>query len=189
MTLDDNAAGLILLIARRLALDLVFSFMCAGAVLSASAVAAAVVAATPPASAAVVASAAAGQDASAVEASLGLDRPARRLIQRGLNNEGFDAGAPDGLFGPRTRVAIRRRQEARGLPATGYLDSWQAELLRAAAMPAVAARQRSKPSCRPAPIANADGQTALDLAQENEWLQGSDVYWRMNDARFNALPT
>ena len=41
----------------------------------------------------------------AVEASLGLDRPERRLIQQGLRNEGFDPGAPDGLFGPRTRAA------------------------------------------------------------------------------------
>ena len=37
-------------------------------------------------------------------------------------------------------------------------------------------------------IPNADGQTPLDLAQENEFLQGSDAYWRMNDARFNAPP-
>ena len=65
--------------------------------------------------------AAAAQEPSALEASLDLDRPTRRLIQQGLRNEGFDPGAPDGLFGPRTRGAIRRWQEARGEPATGYL--------------------------------------------------------------------
>ena len=78
---------------------------------------------------------AAAQDASAVEAALGLDRPTRRLIQQRLRNEGFDPGAPDGLFGPRTRNAIRRWQEARGVLATGYLDSEQAELLRGGGAP------------------------------------------------------
>ena len=33
---------------------------------------------------------------------------------------------------------------------------------------------------------NAAGQTPWDLAQENETLRGSDGYWRLNDARFNA---
>ena len=42
----------------------------------------------------------AAQDPSAVEAAQGLDRPTRWLIQQGLRNEGFDAGEPDGLFGP-----------------------------------------------------------------------------------------
>ena len=72
------------------------------------------------------------QDPAAVEAALGLDRPTRRAIQQRLRNEGFDPGTPDGLFGPRTRAAIRRWQEARGVPATGYLDGVQAERLRTA---------------------------------------------------------
>ena len=78
---------------------------------------------------------AAAQDASAVEALLGLDRLSRRLIQQGLRNEGFDPGTPDGLFGPRTREAIRRWQDARGSAATGYLGAAEAELLRAASAP------------------------------------------------------
>ena len=86
-----------------------------------------------PASWAVMTTAA--QDPPAVEASLGLARPTRRLIQQGLQNEGFDPGAPDGLFGPRTRAAIRGWQEARGVPPTGYLDSAEADLLRAAGAP------------------------------------------------------
>ena len=77
---------------------------------------------------------AAGQDPPAVEAALSLDRPTRQLIQQGLRNEGFDAGAPDGLFGPRTRAAIRDWQAARGATATGYLSGGEAELLRAAAV-------------------------------------------------------
>ena len=73
------------------------------------------------------------QSAAEVETALELDRPARRLIQQGLRNEGFDPGTPDGLFGPRTRGAIRAWQAARGQAATGYLDGAQAELLRVAA--------------------------------------------------------
>ena len=78
---------------------------------------------------------AAAQDDATIEASLRLDRPARRLVQQGLRNEGFDPGAPDGLFGPRTRAAIRAWQQARGLPATGYLDSPQVNRLRAGGTP------------------------------------------------------
>ena len=71
----------------------------------------------------------------AVETSLALDRPTRRLIQQGLRNEGFDPGTPDGLFGPRTRAAIRDWQQSRGAPPTGYLNGAEAELLRTAAPP------------------------------------------------------
>ena len=90
--------------------------------------------ATPPTGAASAGSVpAAAQSVEAAEAALGLDRPARRLIQQGLRNEGFDPGTPDGLFGPRTRGALRSWQASRGDAATGYLDETQAELLRAAA--------------------------------------------------------
>ena len=33
---------------------------------------------------------------------------------------------------------------------------------------------------------NSAGQTPWELVQDNEALRGSDAYWRMNDARFNA---
>ena len=33
---------------------------------------------------------------------------------------------------------------------------------------------------------NARGETPWDVAAENEALKGSDAYWRLNDARFNA---
>ena len=82
---------------------------------------------------------AAGQAPSVVEASLSLDRFTRRLIQQGLRNEGFDPGTPDGLFGPRTRAAIRGWQAARGVSETGYLDETQAGMLRAAGAPRPAA--------------------------------------------------
>lgn len=69
----------------------------------------------------------------AVETELGLNRRTRRLIQRGLLAEGFDPGPADGLFGPRTRAALRAWQSARGAAATGYLNGGSAAALRAAA--------------------------------------------------------
>ena len=79
--------------------------------------------------------AAAPQDASDVEASLALDRSTRRLIQQRLRNEGFDPGTPDGLFGPRTRAAIREWQQSRGTSPTGYLTGAEAGVLRTATAP------------------------------------------------------
>ena len=78
---------------------------------------------------------AAAQDAAAVEEALGLSRPTRRSIQQGLRTEGFDPGPPDGLFGPRTRAAVRAWQVAREHAVTGYLDRDQVAALLAAAAP------------------------------------------------------
>ena len=76
-----------------------------------------------------------------VEEALGLDRASRRQIQLGLRAGGFDPGGADGMFGPRTRAAVRGWQTSRGGRATGYLDSLAAEALRSAGAsgPAVAA--------------------------------------------------
>ena len=65
-----------------------------------------------------------------VEAGLGLNQAARRQIQLGLRSAGFDPGGADGVFGPRTRAAIRSWQSARGTRTTGYLDGPQVEALR-----------------------------------------------------------
>ena len=65
-----------------------------------------------------------------VEDGLGLDQAARQQIQLGLRSVGFDPGGADGLFGPRTRAAIRSWQSARGARSTGYLDGSQVEALR-----------------------------------------------------------
>jgi membrane-bound lytic murein transglycosylase B len=43
-----------------------------------------------------------------------------QAMQRQLNELGFDAGAADGLIGPRTQSALRRFQVRHGLPADGY---------------------------------------------------------------------
>ena len=71
-------------------------------------------------------------DPAAVELSLSLDRSIRALVQMGLTSLGFDAGPADGLFGRRTRSAVRGWQSANDLQATGYLTRPQADTLIAA---------------------------------------------------------
>ncbi len=65
-----------------------------------------------------------------VEEDLDLNQATRRQIQLGLRSAGFDPGGADGLFGPRTRAAIRNWQSSRGTRSTGYLDGPQVEALR-----------------------------------------------------------
>ena len=80
-----------------------------------------------------------------VEEGLGLDRSARRQVQVSLQSGGFDPGGADGLFGPRTRAAIRRWQTSRGLRATGYLDGPSAEALRTTGAPGASAAAVAAP--------------------------------------------
>lgn len=56
------------------------------------------------------------------EAALELDRSDRAEVQRRLALAGFNPQGADGVFGPRTRVAIREAQAAWGYPTTGYLE-------------------------------------------------------------------
>ena len=64
-----------------------------------------------------------------VESSLGLGRGARRMVQAGLSSLGYEPGPADGLFGARTREAIRRYQGEKGFEATGYLREEETEAL------------------------------------------------------------
>ncbi len=45
-----------------------------------------------------------------------------RRLQEALRERGFDPGPVDGVFGPRTQVALRDYQRSQGLPATGEPD-------------------------------------------------------------------
>lgn len=60
--------------------------------------------------------------AKAAEDALNLNGLARNLIEQRLDNLGFRPGAVDGTFDDRTRRAIRRFQDSRGIAETGYLD-------------------------------------------------------------------
>ena len=67
------------------------------------------------------------------EIALGLDRDARREIQRDLSLLGYDTRGVDGIFGAGTRAAVTEWQTANGLEATSYLTGNQITALDAAA--------------------------------------------------------
>ena len=88
----------------------------------------------------VAASECAKADGAGEEDALGLDRDSRRRIQSALAARGFDPGAPDGVFGPRTRAAIRAWQADSGAArSTGYLSRAGADALLGAVEEAGAA--------------------------------------------------
>ncbi len=58
-----------------------------------------------------------------VEQSLGLALNDRRTAQSALTLLGYDTGGIDGIFGSKTRGALRAYQEDNGDPVTGYLTA------------------------------------------------------------------
>jgi hypothetical protein len=64
-----------------------------------------------------------------IEDELALDGAARCRIQTGLSAAGFSPGPVDGVFGSRTRDALREWQGQMGVSRTGFLTSTTAELL------------------------------------------------------------
>ena len=88
-----------------------------------------------------------------VEEGLGLDRASRREVQAGLQAAGFDPGGADGLFGARTRAAIRRWQTSRGVRATGYLDRAAVAALRPSVAGQTTFRDRAAAGAAAAPAA------------------------------------
>ncbi len=69
------------------------------------------------------------QSAAYIEASLGLSRSQRILIQRQLTAIGYPTGVADGLWGANTRKAIARWQTANRLTATGYVTAQQVSVI------------------------------------------------------------
>ncbi|WP_431300452.1 peptidoglycan-binding protein [Tabrizicola sp. BL-A-41-H6] len=67
--------------------------------------------------------------AAQTEAALRLTRTQRVTIQRQLSDLGYDAGVADGLWGSRTRTAIKGWQQANRRAATGYMTSAQVRLI------------------------------------------------------------
>lgn len=70
----------------------------------------------------------------------------RMTAQRALNVLGYDAGAPDGLIGLKSRAALRGWQKSQGLVADGYLTPALVEKLSAQAQATTAAQTLMAPS-------------------------------------------
>ncbi len=138
-----------------------------------------------------------------VEEGLGLDRAARQEVQRGLQSAGFDPGGADGMFGPRTRAAIRGWQSSRGSRATGYLDGSSVAALRSSGPGQTTFRQRpaagarEQPSSPPSPAASAEQETVFwqsvvnssDAADFEAYLEQfpNGVFRRLAENRLSAL--
>ncbi len=71
----------------------------------------------------------AGSSAAQVEASIGLSRTQRVLIQKQLTAVGYPTGVADGLWGSKTRGAISLWQKANKLSVTGYVTARQVNLI------------------------------------------------------------
>ena len=64
-----------------------------------------------------------------IEAALKLTRTQRVTIQKQLTALGYDAGVADGLWGSKTRVAIKTWQRANKKTQTGYVTASQVKLI------------------------------------------------------------
>ena len=126
-----------------------------------------------------------GCNGQVVEEGLNLDRAARLWIQQGLQAAGFDPGGADGLFGPRTRAAIRAWQSSRGARATGYLDGPAVEALRSSGASDPAVEPPVTPSLPPAATAT-EPATPATAAAELEGLFWQSVMNSTNPAEFEA---
>jgi peptidoglycan hydrolase-like protein with peptidoglycan-binding domain len=64
-----------------------------------------------------------------VEASIGLSRSQRIVIQRQLTSIGYPTGTADGLWGTNTRRAIAKWQTTNKLHSTGYVTAQQVQVI------------------------------------------------------------
>ena len=116
-----------------------------------------------------------------VEEGLGLDRAARRAVQQGLQAAGYDPGGADGMFGPRTRSAIRSWQTSRGARATGYLDGVSVASLRPSVAGQPTFREREPPSAAAASAAAPAAPPAVSPAQQQPPQASAEVeivFWQ-----------
>ena len=95
------------------------------------------------------------------------DHETKRLIQLGLNELKFETGSPDGIFGEKTREAIRKWQESKGLRATGNLTAEYGTALKAVGEAAERKKQELEAArgARLAQEAEARRQAALERSR------------------------
>lgn len=90
-----------------------------------------------------------GASPAAVEAALKLTRAQRVQIQRQLSDLRYDPGVADGLWGSKTRAAIKAWQKANRQRETGYVTAAQVKLIASQAGAS-------------APVPGADSEAALE---------------------------
>ena len=135
-----------------------------------------------------------GCNSHVVEERLGLDRAARRQVQEGLRTAGFDPDGADGMFGPRTRAAIRSWQTSRGARATGYLDGASMAALRPSVVGQPTVRARSPTGAAATSGAVPAAPPAVSAAQQQSPAASAEVelvFWQSiadstNPAEFEA---
>jgi peptidoglycan hydrolase-like protein with peptidoglycan-binding domain len=104
----------------------------------------------------------------------GLTREQRAAAQRALNARGYDAGPPDGVLNPRSRVAIRTFQADQRLSPTGELTPRTLELLDIEAAPSEPPAAEDRPYRARVRDNFADGDFTRDPA------------WRIASGRFEV---
>jgi peptidoglycan hydrolase-like protein with peptidoglycan-binding domain len=68
-------------------------------------------------------SAAAATDPLIMDSAPSLNQDSIRQVQQALQKKGFDPGPVDGLFGPKTKEAVRNFQDRYGMNASGDIDN------------------------------------------------------------------
>jgi len=118
-----------------------------------------------------------GSSPVAVEAALKLIRSQRVEIQRQLSALGFDTGVADGLWGAKTRTAIKSWQRANRQTQTGYVTAAQVKLIR-----------QQAGSAAPAP--GTDNEAALEESLlELTRTERIDLQRRLTRLGYNTLRT
>jgi hypothetical protein len=100
-----------------------------------------------------------------------------------LQAAGFDPGPLDGVFGSRTREALRRYQASRGLPATGALDEATRQALLRGERPAEAGEAKPEatrriplPSERPPERGDAQPEPLLKAPPGGEYKKMGSLF-------------
>ena len=94
------------------------------------------------------------------------DHETKRMIQLGLNELGFETGSADGFFGEKTRGAIRKWKESKGLRATGALAAAHGAALKAVGEAAERKKQELEAARRARLAREAEARRQAELERQ-----------------------
>lgn len=118
---------------------------------------------------------------------------AERIAQQLLTDRGFDIGAVDGIWGPRSAAAMSELQRDLGLPVTGLPDAATLEAITLAPPPATVEQLAPEPTLiEPAPTWKEPietSETILEPTVEAEVPQATDVVAPQLIEKASANPT